>query len=131
MIIMPRALLIIKNDSERRVAYCIKHWLLYKGVEVIEIHYKGEATLTDLPSEIDILVIDSVELLKELSLKSSIIVVYSGKHRDDVPVSFDEDIIVLHRRSGLYMLFRILEHYMDKKGLLLHTPVLREEPKPP
>ena len=128
---MPRALLIVTGRSEKSIYYCIEQWLLYKGVEVITIEHIDGASLSGLGSEFDIAVVDTEETLNKLALKPKITVVYSGRPRDDVPVSFDEDIIVLHNRSGLYMLFRILEHYMGKKGLLLHTPILKEEPKPP
>ena len=127
---MPRAL-IIKRNERNSIHYCIEQWLLYKGVEVIVIWYQDDPSLLGFDSDIDILVVDTEDTLKKLGLKAKIAVIYSGMSRDDVPVSFDENIIVLHRRTGLYMLFRILEHYMNKNGLLRHTPILREEPKPP
>ncbi len=128
---MPRALIIIKNEHERSVYYCIEQWLLYKGVEVITIEYKDDILSSSLDAEIDVLVVDTEATLRKLGLRPKITVIYCGMPRDDVPVSFNEGIIVLHRSTGLYMLFRILEHYMNKSGLLLHTPILGEELKPP
>ncbi len=115
---MPKALII--EEQRRHIHYCIAQWLLYKGIEVEVMSYEHEKNLEDY----NVIVSDrDLKNKKQLQLEDKIIVITVSKNkRDDIPVSVSGNMLVLHSESGLYMLFRMLEHLMSNKGLLDTTP---------
>ncbi len=117
---MPKAVII--EEKRDIVHYCIAQWLLYKGIEV-EILESPSEKLHEIIEEYQVIVSDrELSIEKTKSEEKIIVLTSSERKRDDVPVTVSGNMLVLHSESGLYMLFRMLEHLMSNKGLLDTTP---------